>query len=110
VVETAAGEMPMRIEVDPEAGTIDFHMTVAPGVAAVAYSRIVPNEDGAEFVFTQFQGPGMSDEFFSGQRHALREELLLLAALFRAQAACPIDASPVHSSAIESVGSDGRAS
>ena len=104
IVETAAGEMPVRIAADPVVGTIDFHMTVATGVTAVAYARVVPNENGAEFVFTQFQTPGMSDEHFSRQRHALREELLLLAALFRAQAACPIDSSHVNSPAAGSAG------
>ena len=65
-------------------------MTVSPGVEAVAYSRVVPNEAGAEYVFTQFQLPGMADEVFAAQRTALAEELAILPILFRAQLVCPI--------------------
>lgn len=88
IVQTGHGEVPIRYVSDPDRGTIDFHMIPAPGVDVVAYSRLVPNGDGAEYVFTQFQGPGMSDEVFAGQRQALAEELAILPALFRARAAC----------------------
>jgi hypothetical protein len=90
IVQTAQGEMPVRIVADATHGTIDFHMTIAPEVEAVAYSRVVPNDSGAEYVFTQFQLPGMADEVFAGQRAALAEELAILPLLFRAQVACPI--------------------
>ena len=90
LVQTAHGEMPIRIEADAARGTIDFHMTVVPEVETVAYSRVVPNDAGAEYVFTQFQLPDMTDEVFATQRAALAEELAILPILFRAQAACPI--------------------
>jgi hypothetical protein len=90
IVQTAQGEMPIRIAADAARGTIDFHMRVASEVEAIAYSRVVPNDSGAEYVFTQFQSPGMTDEVFAGQRAALAEELALLPILFRAQAACPV--------------------
>jgi hypothetical protein len=61
-----------------------------PGVEAVAYSRLLPNNTGAEYIFTQFQSPDMPDDVFADQRNALAEELALLPILFRAQAACPI--------------------
>jgi len=90
IVQTAQGEMPIRVVADALQGTIDFQMRVAPGLEAVAYSRIVPNDSGAEYVFTQFQLPGMSDEVFAAQQAALAEELAILPILFRAQVACPI--------------------
>ena len=90
IVQTAQGEMPVRIAADAVRGTIDFHIGVAPGLEAVAYSRVVPNDSGAEYVFTQFQLPGMTDEVFAAQRAALAEELAILPILFRAQAACPV--------------------
>lgn len=90
IVQTAQGELPLRIEADQTRGTIDFVMTVAPGVVAVANSRVLPNGDGAEYVFTQFQSPSMPDEAFAGQRAALAAELALLPILFRAQAFCPV--------------------
>ena len=70
-------------------GTIDFHMR-APGIEVIAYSRVVPNDSGTEYVFTQFQQPGMADDVFAGQRAAVAEELAILPMLFRAQSACPI--------------------
>lgn len=91
IVQTAQGEVPVRYVVDSERGTIDFHMSVAPDVEVVAYSRIIPNSTGAEYIFTQFQGPGMTDEVFAGQRAALTEELAILPILFRAHAFCPAD-------------------
>jgi hypothetical protein len=90
IVQTAQGEMPIRIIADAALGTIDFHMMVEPEIEAVAYSRVLPNDAGAEYIFTQFQVPGMPDEVFAGQRQALAEELAILPILFRAHAACPI--------------------
>ena len=90
IVRTAQGEMPIRVVADASRGTIDFHMTVAPEIEAIAYSRVVPNDSGAEYVFTQFQQAGMTDEVFASQRAALAEELAILPILFRAQVACPV--------------------
>jgi hypothetical protein len=90
IVQTIQGEMPIRVVADAERGTIDFQMRVAPGLEGVAYSRVIRNDSGAEYVFTQFQLPGMDDEVFAAQRVALAEELAILPILFRAQIACPI--------------------
>ena len=90
IVQTAQGEMPIRVVADAVRGTIDFQMRVAPGLEAVAYSRVVPNDSGAEYVFTQIQMPGMTDEVFAAQRAALTEELASLPILFRAQVACSV--------------------
>lgn len=91
IVLTSQGDVAVRFVTDAERGTIDFHITVGPNAEAVAYSRVLPNADGAEYVFTQFQGPGMPDEVFAGQRAALGEELAILPLLFRAHAACSIE-------------------
>jgi hypothetical protein len=90
IAQTAGGDLPIRVVADAQRGTIDFHLGQAPGVEAVAYSRVVPNDSGAEYVFTQFQRPGMTDEVFAAQRAALADELAILPILFRAQAACPV--------------------
>ena len=90
ILQTAQGEMPVRVCADATRGTIDFHMRVARGLETIAYSRVVPNDSGAEYVFTQFQLPGMPDEIFAAQRAALAEELAILPILFRAQVACPV--------------------
>ncbi|MGH7709892.1 MAG: SRPBCC family protein [Gemmatimonadaceae bacterium] len=89
IVSTARGDVPIRYVTDRTLGVIDFYLSPAPGIDAIAFSRVVPNGDGAEYVFTQFRAPGMSDELFEGQVRALMEELQVLRSLMRARAACP---------------------
>jgi hypothetical protein len=88
VVTTGQSEVSVAIAVDEAAGTVDFLMESAPGVAAVAYSRVVPNSDGAEYVFTQFQQPGVPDDVFDQLVAALAHELLTLKALLEVE--CPL--------------------
>jgi hypothetical protein len=89
IVTTPQGEMPIRFATNELLGTIDFHLMPAPGVELVAYSRVVPNLEGAEYVFTQLQAAGMSDDVFEGQIRALIDELQVLRGLIGARAACP---------------------
>jgi hypothetical protein len=88
IVTTAEGEIPIRYAIDRSAGTIDFHFSPAPGVEMMAYSRVVPNSNGSEYIFTQFQAPGMSDAVFESQLHALAGELVVLRGVLHARAAC----------------------
>lgn len=89
LVHTRQGELAIRYVTHPGMGIIDFYVSVAPGTETAAFSRVLPNGDGSEYVFTQFQTPGMPDDVFEGQVRALREELVVLRALMHAQAACP---------------------
>ena len=89
IVSTARGEVGVRYAVDTALGTVDFYLAPAPGVEFPAFSRVLPNGDGTEYLFTQFQTPGMSDHEFEGQVVALGEELQVLRSLLRARAACP---------------------
>jgi hypothetical protein len=89
LVRTAQGEVGIRYVTDRTLGVVDFYLSPAPGVEAAAFSRVLPNGGGAEYVFTQFQGAGMPDEVFAGQVASLTEELRILQALVRARAACP---------------------
>jgi uncharacterized protein YndB with AHSA1/START domain len=90
IVSTGQGELPVRYETNEQAGTVDFHLTTAPDTELAAFSRVVANGDGAEYVFTQFQHPGMSDDAFEAQVRALGEELHVLRGLLHARAACPV--------------------
>ena len=91
-VRTAQGEIAIRYVTDRALGVVDFYLSPAPGVEAAAFSRVLPNGGGAEYVFTQFQGAGVPDEVFAGQVAALAQELRVLQALVRARAACPTSA------------------
>ena len=88
MVATASGEISMRYETNESAGTIDFRFSPAAGVDAVAFSRVVPNGHGSEYIFTQFQLDAMPNEVFEGQVRALVEELQVLRALIQARSAC----------------------
>jgi hypothetical protein len=87
VVTTGQGEVPLRVATDARLGVVDFHMTAADGEDAIAHSRVLPRGDGAEYVFTQFQAPGMTDAVFDGQVAALGHELVALKALLEVE--CP---------------------
>jgi hypothetical protein len=86
-VTTGAGEVGIRIGADARSGVVDFWMSPAPGVEALAASRVVPNGAGSEYVFTQFQTPGMPDEVFEKNVKALEHELTVLRAVLEVQ--CP---------------------
>jgi hypothetical protein len=89
LVDTGHEEVPMRFTTDATLGVIDFHFSPAPGVDAVARSRVVPNDDDSEYLFTQFQTPDMPDEVFEAQRTTLADELEVLRRIFKARASCP---------------------
>src|ERR1044071_2921233 len=63
-VKTGDGEIAVAIDADEKTGIVDFHMQPAPGVKVVANSRVIRRGEGSEYVFTQFQAPGMPDEAF----------------------------------------------
>jgi hypothetical protein len=87
LVTTGAGEMGIRIAADSTSGVVDFYLSPAPGVEALAASRVVPSGDGVEYVFTQFQAPDMPDEDFARSVQALVHELTVLKALLEVD--CP---------------------
>ena len=88
IVETRAGEMRLRVQADPRTGVVDFHMTPAPGIEVLAASRVIARGAESEYVFTQFQAPGMSDDAFAKSVQALRHELTVLKALLEVE--CPL--------------------
>ena len=89
IVTTGSGdEISIRVEADAALGVVDFHMSPAPGIELPARTRVVPNEDGAEYVFTMFQPSGMPDQAFEAQIAELGRELTVLKA--QAESACPL--------------------
>jgi uncharacterized protein YndB with AHSA1/START domain len=74
-VRGAEGEVAVRLETNRALGVVDWILSPAPGVEALAASRVLPNGPGSELVFTQFQAPGMSDAAFERLVHDLSEEL-----------------------------------
>ena len=88
IVTTGEGEVPTAIDADEAAGTVDYRMAPAPGIEATAFARVVPNADGAEVVFTQFQQPNVPEEAFEQLVNAVGHELVALKAVLEVQ--CPL--------------------
>ena len=88
IVQTGAGDMPVRVDADEGCGAVDFHMEPVPGVPVSAFSRVVPAGEGSVYVFTQLQGTGMPDAVFDAQVRALGHELVALKAVM--EVSCPI--------------------
>lgn len=89
LVRTSGGrEIPIRVEADAGRGTVDYFMRVEPGAEVPAATRVVPNDPGAEYVFTMFQPPGLPDDAFEAQIDELARELTVLKA--RVESSCPL--------------------
>lgn len=87
-VKMAAGEVGLRIACEKAQGTVDFWVSPVPGVEALAASRVIPRGEGSEYVFTQFQAPGVPDDAFRQSVKALEHELTVLKALLEIE--CPL--------------------
>ncbi|HEX2023080.1 MAG TPA: hypothetical protein VHF00_00105 [Acidimicrobiales bacterium] len=88
MVTTGQGEVALAVDADESTGTVDFRFEAAAGEEATAFARVVPNGQGAEFVFTQLQQPGTPDEVFEQLVATVRHELVTLKALL--EVACPL--------------------
>jgi uncharacterized protein YndB with AHSA1/START domain len=88
-VRTGSGdEIELRAVTSPEHGVVDYLMSPQPGVEVPAATRVVPNGDGAEYVFTMFQPVGMPDPVFDQQAAELGRELVVLKA--NLESSCPL--------------------
>jgi hypothetical protein len=89
IVTTGSGaEVPIRVQADAALGVVDYLMSPGSGEELPARTRVLPNETGAEYVFTMFQPPGMPEEAFEAQIAELGRELTVLKAY--AESACPL--------------------
>ena len=90
LVTTGAGEIPVRVRADADSGVVDFVMSPTPELEVTASSRVVARGGAAEYVFTQVQPPGMTDEAFARNAAAVAHELTVLKALLEVD--CPVSA------------------
>jgi len=88
IVTTGSGEIRVVIDSDLAHGVVDFRMFPAPGVEAVASTRVLPRGTGSEVVFTQFQDSAMPDEVFEKNVQAVSHELKVLKAVLEVE--CPL--------------------
>ena len=90
LVATGTGEIPVRVRADADTGVVDFVMSPRPEIEVTASSRVVARGGAAEYVFTQMQPPGMTDEVFARSAAAVAHELTVLKALLEVD--CPVSA------------------
>jgi hypothetical protein len=82
IVDTGEGEVRLRVRVSRELGTVDYLLADAlPGREIGAFSRVVPNGRGSDFVFTQFFADDMRDADLADQKAVVAVELQTVRAL-----------------------------
>lgn len=81
-IDTGDGEVRMRVRCSPEHGTVDYVVAgLPPGVEVGAFSRVVPNGRGTEYMFTRFLADTMPDAEVAEQMAVLALELQTVRAL-----------------------------
>lgn len=87
VAETPQGPIKIRIATHRQLGIADQFLSPAPGVEFMIPTRVVPNGQGAEFIFTLFQPDHLSDEEYLQEVSLVEHELQLLKQLLENQPA-----------------------
>ena len=78
-VDTGQGELPISVSVSRERGTVDLLSATEPRVGA--FSRVLPNGDGSEYLFTLFFAPDADDTAVEAQMAVVDQELEAVRAL-----------------------------
>jgi hypothetical protein len=81
VVDQDGVELRLRMAVSPELGTVDLHVSTPGGAGRAAFGRVLPNGNGAEFLFTLFHPDSRSDDDVARQSAEVTQELRRVKAL-----------------------------
>ncbi|HEX3832202.1 MAG TPA: SRPBCC family protein [Solirubrobacteraceae bacterium] len=79
LVDTGQGELPISLSVSPERGTVDVLSAADPRVGA--FSRVLPNGDGSEYLFTLLFAPDTEEGAVQAQLAVVDQELETVRAL-----------------------------
>lgn len=79
LVDTGQGELPITVSVSRERGTVDVLSAAEPRVGA--FSRVLPNGDGSEYLFTLFFAPDAAEAVVEAQMDVVGDELEAVRAL-----------------------------
>ena len=71
IVETKLGEVGLNVVANSDLGIIDYHLSPALPIKIFVYSRVFPNGEWSEYIFTQFQFPLVTDGIFEEQKELL---------------------------------------
>ena len=86
IVQTPRGPLDVFVRGDRATGVIDFHFG-RDGKYRSSPSRLVPNEDGCVYVFTQFEPPDAPQGLFERLVENVKKELEILEKRFGSGAA-----------------------
>jgi Polyketide cyclase / dehydrase and lipid transport len=82
IVDTGQGEIRINVRVSRELGTVDFLAAgLPPGTEIGAFSRVVRNGSGSEYMFTQFFADDAHEADIEEQKATVAEELLAVRTL-----------------------------
>ncbi len=88
IIGTGDAEVRIVVRVSQIHGTVDFLVPgLPPGVEAGAFSRVVANGRGSEYMFTQFFADELSDAEIARRKLVVADELQAVRALCEAQPA-----------------------
>lgn len=76
--EAPFGTVKIRFAEANRFGIMDHDVELDSGVVVHNPMRVVPNDDGSEFIFTLFRQPGMSEEQFADDVRAVAKDLRAL--------------------------------
>lgn len=75
VAEAPFGKVKIRFAEKNSFGVMDHDVELESGAIVHSPTRVVPNGQGSEFVFSLFRQPGMTDEQFAADELAVRKDL-----------------------------------
>lgn len=78
VMTAPFGEVRVRFAPKNALGVLDHDVKLGTGELIHNPMRVVPHEDGSEFIFTLFRRPGMTDEQFAQDKAAVVKDLQTL--------------------------------
>ena len=78
MAETPQGPIKIRIATHRQLGIADQFLSPAPGVEFMIPTRVVPNGEGSEFIFTLFQPEHLSEAEYQQEVALVQQALGLL--------------------------------
>ncbi|MFY0665096.1 MAG: SRPBCC family protein [Natronospirillum sp.] len=81
VADAPFGKVKIRFAQSNTFGVMDHDVELESGVVVHNPMRVVPNGDGSEFIFTLLRQPGMSEDQFEEDAHAVVKDLQTLKTL-----------------------------
>jgi hypothetical protein len=76
IVDSPGARLRIEVRASHDVGTVDFvRAGVAPDRATGAFSRVVPNGRGSEYVFTRFFGDDVAGEDIAREMAVVAQEL-----------------------------------